>query len=137
MMLPVIKIKLRHAGRICSSCRVISTSHSKSSQQQPAITPFRKPSQQLPTNPARTRFAPSPTGYLHLGSLRTALYNYLLAKATGGQFLLRIEDTDQVGRKRRALSGRMLRVLTSQEKDRRGCRGALAQRPKMGWLELG
>ena len=49
----------------------------------------------LPTSPARTRFAPSPTGYLHLGSLRTALFNYLLAKATGGQFLLRIEDTDQ------------------------------------------
>ncbi|KAG9246737.1 hypothetical protein BJ878DRAFT_495861 [Calycina marina] len=45
--------------------------------------------------PARTRFAPSPTGYLHLGSLRTALFNYLIAKATGGQFLLRIEDTDQ------------------------------------------
>lgn len=47
------------------------------------------------TPPARTRFAPSPTGYLHIGSLRTALYNYLLAKATGGQFLLRIEDTDR------------------------------------------
>ncbi|KAK8100548.1 hypothetical protein PG999_010922 [Apiospora kogelbergensis] len=45
--------------------------------------------------PARTRFAPSPTGYLHLGSLRTALFNYLLAKTTGGQFLLRLEDTDQ------------------------------------------
>ncbi|KAI9718440.1 MAG: hypothetical protein M1812_004161 [Candelaria pacifica] len=43
----------------------------------------------------RTRFAPSPTGYLHLGSLRTALFNYLLAKSTGGQFILRIEDTDQ------------------------------------------
>ncbi|THW90508.1 hypothetical protein D6D15_04489 [Aureobasidium pullulans] len=49
----------------------------------------------LPSGPARTRFAPSPTGYLHLGSLRTALFNYLLAKRTGGQFLLRIEDTDQ------------------------------------------
>ncbi|KAF2030409.1 glutamyl-tRNA synthetase [Setomelanomma holmii] len=49
----------------------------------------------LPSTPARTRFAPSPTGYLHLGSLRTALFNYLLAKRTGGQFLLRIEDTDQ------------------------------------------
>ncbi|KAF2127025.1 glutamyl-tRNA synthetase-like protein [Dothidotthia symphoricarpi CBS 119687] len=48
----------------------------------------------LPSTPARTRFAPSPTGYLHLGSLRTALFNYLLAKRTGGQFLLRIEDTD-------------------------------------------
>lgn len=49
----------------------------------------------LPDGPARTRFAPSPTGYLHLGSLRTALFNYLLAKRTGGQFLLRLEDTDQ------------------------------------------
>jgi glutamyl-tRNA synthetase len=48
------------------------------------------------SGPARTRFAPSPTGYLHLGSLRTALFNYMVAKATGGQFLLRIEDTDQV-----------------------------------------
>ncbi|KAG2733949.1 hypothetical protein G9P44_003474 [Scheffersomyces stipitis] len=48
-----------------------------------------------PTTPARTRFAPSPTGYLHLGSLRTALYNYLLAKNTGGQFILRLEDTDR------------------------------------------
>lgn len=47
------------------------------------------------TTPARTRFAPSPTGFVHLGSLRTALYNYLLAKSTGGQFLLRLEDTDQ------------------------------------------
>ncbi|CAO0789497.1 unnamed protein product [Mucor circinelloides] len=45
--------------------------------------------------PARVRFAPSPTGQLHLGGLRTALFNYLLAKKTGGQFILRIEDTDQ------------------------------------------
>ena len=43
----------------------------------------------------RTRFAPSPTGYLHLGGLRTALYTYLLAKKHGGKFILRIEDTDQ------------------------------------------
>lgn len=48
----------------------------------------------LPKGPARTRFAPSPTGHLHLGSIRTALYNYLIAKRTGGQFILRIEDTD-------------------------------------------
>lgn len=48
-----------------------------------------------PNRPVRTRFAPSPTGMLHIGSLRTALYNYLLAKNTGGQFLLRLEDTDQ------------------------------------------
>jgi glutamyl-tRNA synthetase len=41
------------------------------------------------------RFAPSPTGHLHIGGARTALYNYLLARQTGGQFILRIEDTDQ------------------------------------------
>ena len=45
--------------------------------------------------PARVRFAPSPTGYLHLGSLRTALFDWLFARHTGGQFILRIEDTDQ------------------------------------------
>ncbi|MFN2146346.1 MAG: glutamate--tRNA ligase [Anaerolineales bacterium] len=45
--------------------------------------------------PMRVRFAPSPTGITHLGSARTALYNYLLAHQTGGQFILRIEDTDQ------------------------------------------
>ncbi|MBR4890385.1 MAG: glutamate--tRNA ligase, partial [Clostridia bacterium] len=43
----------------------------------------------------RTRFAPSPTGYMHIGNLRTALYAYLLAKKDGGDFILRIEDTDQ------------------------------------------
>ncbi len=43
----------------------------------------------------RTRFAPSPTGYMHLGNLRSALYTYLYAKANGGKFILRIEDTDQ------------------------------------------
>ena len=46
-------------------------------------------------NPVRVRFAPSPTGPLHVGGLRTALYNYLLARKTGGAFVLRIEDTDQ------------------------------------------
>lgn len=43
----------------------------------------------------RTRFAPSPTGYMHIGNLRTALYAYLIAKKHGGDFILRIEDTDQ------------------------------------------
>ena len=43
----------------------------------------------------RVRFAPSPTGYLHIGGLRTALYNYLFARHTGGTFILRIEDTDR------------------------------------------
>lgn len=43
----------------------------------------------------RTRFAPSPTGYMHIGNLRTALYEYLIAKSKGGDFILRIEDTDR------------------------------------------
>lgn len=47
------------------------------------------------TNRVRTRFAPSPTGYMHIGNLRTALYAYLIAKHDGGDFILRIEDTDQ------------------------------------------
>jgi glutamyl/glutaminyl-tRNA synthetase len=47
------------------------------------------------SRPARVRFAPSPTGHLHLGGLRTALFNYLLARKTGGSFILRIEDTDR------------------------------------------
>ena len=51
----------------------------------------------------RVRFAPSPTGFMHLGSLRTAFYNYLFAKSNNGTFILRIEDTDQVSTK--ALKG--------------------------------
>ncbi len=47
------------------------------------------------THPVRTRFAPSPTGFPHIGNYRTALYAWLLARHHGGQFLLRIEDTDQ------------------------------------------
>ncbi len=47
------------------------------------------------SNEVRTRFAPSPTGYMHIGNLRTALYAYLLAKSNNGKFILRIEDTDQ------------------------------------------
>ena len=50
----------------------------------------------------RVRFAPSPTGYLHLGGARTALFNWLYARKTAGQFILRIEDTDV---KRQSLSG--------------------------------
>lgn len=47
------------------------------------------------TAPIRTRFAPSPTGFLHLGNVRTALFAWLAARSTGGKFVLRIEDTDQ------------------------------------------
>jgi glutamyl-tRNA synthetase len=51
----------------------------------------------MPENikPVRVRFAPSPTGHMHLGSARTALYDYLIARKTGGQFILRIEDSDR------------------------------------------
>ena len=42
-----------------------------------------------------TRFAPSPTGYLHIGGARTALFNWLYARHTGGKFLIRVEDTDR------------------------------------------
>lgn len=48
-----------------------------------------------PTSPVRVRFAPSPTGYLHIGGARTALFNWLFARKHGGAFILRIEDTDQ------------------------------------------
>ncbi len=49
----------------------------------------------IPRGGVRTRFAPSPTGYMHVGNLRTALYTWLIARHQGGKFLLRIEDTDQ------------------------------------------
>ena len=49
----------------------------------------------IPHGKTRTRFAPSPTGYMHVGNLRTALYTYLIARHDHGTFILRIEDTDQ------------------------------------------
>ena len=49
----------------------------------------------IPKGQVRTRFAPSPTGYMHIGNLRTALYTWLIARNQGGTFILRIEDTDQ------------------------------------------
>ncbi len=55
----------------------------------------------------RTRFAPSPTGYMHIGNLRTALYCYLIAKKEKGDFILRIEDTDQ----KREVSGAFELIL--------------------------
>ncbi len=93
-MLSSIIVRSFRAQVVCSLCRSLSTTskHFVVSNQRKTHSPNYK----LPSNPARTRFAPSPTGYLHLGSLRTALFNYLVAKATGGQFILRIEDTDRV-----------------------------------------
>ncbi|KAI6368305.1 hypothetical protein MCOR25_004711 [Pyricularia grisea] len=86
--------KFRHQAAAAAAARSSSTTATATAstgqqQQQQTITT------RLAEKPARTRFAPSPTGFLHLGSLRTALFNYLLAKATGGQFLLRLEDTDR------------------------------------------
>jgi glutamyl-tRNA synthetase len=56
-------------------------------------------------NNVRVRYAPSPTGSLHLGGLRTALFNYLFAKANNGSFILRIEDTDKTRQKKGAIAG--------------------------------
>ena len=56
---------------------------------------FEEMEARIPKNEVRTRFAPSPTGYMHVGNLRTALYTYLIARHAGGKFILRIEDTDQ------------------------------------------
>ena len=56
---------------------------------------FEEMESRIPHGEVRTRFAPSPTGYMHVGNLRTALYTYLIARNAGGKFILRIEDTDQ------------------------------------------
>ncbi|ETS62583.1 hypothetical protein PaG_03220 [Moesziomyces aphidis] len=81
-------LRAYRASRSCVSCvrsqRFYSTSQSAASP-----TPSKE------TQRARLRFAPSPTGYLHLGGLRTALFNHLYARALGGKWILRIEDTDQ------------------------------------------
>ncbi len=60
-------------------------------------------------NKIRTRFAPSPTGFLHIGGLRSALYNYLFARKNNGDFILRIEDTDQ----RRYVEGALESLIKS------------------------
>ena len=56
---------------------------------------FEEMEARIPKGKVRTRFAPSPTGYMHVGNLRTALYTWLIARSQGGTFILRIEDTDQ------------------------------------------
>src|SRR5271155_2154415 len=85
-------------GWVCSSCetrQVTQKLREKPSSPRSLSTASPPRKSRLPNSPARTRFAPSPTGNLHLGSIRTALFNYLLARRTRGQFLLRVEDTDQ------------------------------------------
>lgn len=61
------------------------------------------------SSPVRTRFAPSPTGYLHVGGIRTALFAYLVAKQSNGQFILRLEDTD----KKREVEGSAQHLIES------------------------
>ena len=56
---------------------------------------FEEMERRIPKGRVRTRFAPSPTGYMHVGNLRTALYTWLIARHNDGVFILRIEDTDQ------------------------------------------
>ena len=70
----------------------------------------------------RTRFAPSPTGYLHIGGVRTALFNWLFARHHGGQFILRIDDTDQQRNVEEAdekysAIGRLVSVLDQAHRD--------------------
>lgn len=108
---------------VCSSCRSL---HAK----------IGRPNYGFPKEPARTRFAPSPTGYLHLGSLRTALFNYLLAKATHGKFILRLEDTDTVCLPHQKHS-RCRAELTTQEKDCTGRGRKIVSRLEMGRVRLG
>ncbi len=63
----------------------------------------------LLTMKIRTRFAPSPTGFLHIGGLRTALYNYIFSKKNNGEFILRIEDTDQ----KRLVANAISKIISS------------------------
>ncbi len=80
---------------------------------------FEQMEARIPHGEVRTRFAPSPTGYMHVGNLRTALYTWLIARRHHGKFILRIEDTDQPsgrGRSRRDLqdNGRMRPLTTTK-----------------------
>src|SRR5512137_1218139 len=61
------------------------------------------------TENVRVRYAPSPTGYPHIGNIRTALFNWLFARHTGGRFIVRIEDTDQS----RKVEGALEQILES------------------------
>ena len=99
---------------------------------------------ELPAGAAVTRFAPSPTGYMHVGNLRTALYTYLTARHSGGTFILRIEDTDQ-GRKVEGATDVIYATLTQtgltwdEGPDKPGKVGPYVQSERMGifkaWAE--
>ena len=61
----------------------------------------------MTTRPTITRFAPSPTGFIHVGNLRTALMNWMIARKSGGTFILRLDDTDQIRSKQEYADGLM------------------------------
>ena len=77
---------------------------------------FEEMEAKIPHGKVRTRFAPSPTGYMHVGNLRTALYTWLIARHAGGTFILRIEDTDQ-GRLVEGATDVIYRTLTECKLD--------------------
>ncbi len=81
--------------RPSSSIAVLSIRHIHSASPQDVALPHTSTASPLSDRPVRLRFAPSPTGHLHLGGLRTALFNHLLARKWGGKWILRIEDTDR------------------------------------------
>ena len=85
----------------------------------------------------RTRFAPSPTGYLHIGGVRTALFNWLFARKHGGQFILRIDDTDQQRNVAEALQPILRRLPLARPRLGRGGRGRRAARPLLPVAEAG
>ena len=124
------RIAVRCPKWICSQCRACTFSTSSRVRLNE-----RRSAEKLPDKPARTRFAPSPTGYLHLGSLRTALFNYLTAKATNGHFILRVEDTDKV--RTATLQHRHNLWLTGKEKIDSGCRAKTIRRLRLGRIAMG
>ena len=79
---------------------------------------FEEMEARIPQGQVRTRFAPSPTGYMHVGNLRTALYTWLIARHYGGTFILRIEDTDQ---------GRLVEGAVDIQTERQGLYGKYAE----------
>ena len=85
----------------------------------------------------RTRFAPSPTGYLHIGGVRTALFNWLFARKHGGQFILRIDDTDQQRNVPRRPAADPRRLPLARPRLGRGGRGRRAARALLPVAEAG
>ena len=80
----------------------------------------------------RVRFAPSPTGYLHVGGARTALFNWLYARRTGGQFLLRIEDTDKARSTDEATRAILDRLIRHEQRTSETIEGILSRIDGLG-----